>query len=264
MAREEHRFVPVPEFSPDGRFLVLRGEVGTGVVWDLSDLPPRARDDLFTDSGTGSTTWRPTPNCMVDLGGLSCRLPAFAPDGSTLAVAANATADTLRLLDAATGAERAACRLADLPDRHVSAVKLASDGRTVAVTLLFVGPREPVTVRDGLDRLLRRPVADEVWSLVQLFDTATGRELARVGKSAGLSPTAWFSPDGRSLWTTGTRHKLMGPAYGNCVVLRWAVPTGDEVWWPAGLTVLVVLLAAADRWRSRRRPAPSTPAPLGA
>jgi hypothetical protein len=212
------------------------------------------------------------------------------------------SADSYRLWDAATGRELAAaferpgvedCRFS--PDGHwviarmldgTITVRAATDGREQPADFRLppeaeVGPdrpTDPAVSPDG--RLLatlegpgQMSLLWEDWarrlglprsgrrlkSYVRLTDRHTGADLGRV---PALPQGIGFAPDGRSVWTCD---QTADPASGEVRLHVWqsAVPPPGPPAWLLGVTAVAVLLAAADRWRSRRRRAGLSAAAAG-
>jgi WD40 repeat protein/serine/threonine protein kinase len=187
-------------FSPDGKTLAAGsawGELnGVVKVWDVTAARPRVRFEL------------PGAHAV-----------AFSPDGTLLASTGGEgdTARGLRLFDAATGRERLA-----LPGHvgSVYAVAFGPDGKTLAsagndrtvrlwdpgagrqlICYAAAGPVHGIAFAPGGTVLASG--GDQ--GTIHLWDTAPGRE-DRVLANAG--PCVAFSPDGKTLATSGRATKL--------------------------------------------------------
>jgi hypothetical protein len=203
----------------------------------------------------------------------------------------NVSADSYRLWDAATGCELAAvfdrtgidqCHFS--PDGRwvmirlldgTTTVRAAADGREQPGNFRLppeaaVGPDRPadsavspdgrlLAAMEGpgttawavwVERLLRRPLPGRrLRAYVRLTDRHTGADLGRV---PALPQGLGFDPDSRSVWS---HDQTADPASGAVWlhVRQTRVPPPGPPAWLVGLTVLAVLLAVADGWRSRRR-----------
>jgi WD40 repeat protein len=189
------RPVSVVEFSPDGRSIAVTGEAGTVEL---------------RDAATGRRV-RPQLRSL----GHPAQAMAFSPDGGRLAVAD--LDGNLRLLDLGSGTVRRAARVAGSPP-HLS---YSPDGRMLAIGLAERGTE----LRDGrsLELVARLPrrAGDEGWWVrfspdgrvlavtssysTQLWDVAGRRRIGPPLRGhEGLVFTSEFSPDGRTLATSGS------------------------------------------------------------
>ncbi len=175
-------------YAPDGKTLAGAGSGGQILVWDVTSgevmravmrgpiVPPPRR--LPNSKVLGK------PARVFDL--------AFAPDGKTLAAAAE---DAVRLWDVAEGQERL---VFDVPGSHISLV-FAPDGKTLAVT---------GTVGPLLDRE----------SLVLLCDTANGKQRTMIHGPMGRGFThIKFVSDGKLLASLASG-----------MIQLWDVTTGQQ------------------------------------
>jgi WD40 repeat protein len=179
------------EFSPDGRLLVASSERQTR-VWDIAAEPPR-------EVTAALVRRRRQPAAHFDR--LPSNSPVFSPDGTRVLVDGD-TPGTFRLLDVASREPRATVRLHRSHD-ECSGLTFSPDGRVLAARLRL-SERDLPTDRYGWAAWLRQPLAWRTYhSVIQLFDTATGRELAVLPGCANFdTPVLMFTPDGRGLWTT--------------------------------------------------------------
>jgi WD40 repeat protein len=182
------------EFSRDGRWIAVTGMAGTMEL---------------RDAATGRRVRPP-----LDLGAPAQAL-AFSPDGHHLAVAD--IAGNLRAVDLASGEVRQGPGLAGFP-AHMS---YSPDGETLAIGLVEGGTE----LHDGrslklVARLPQRAGEDSWWvrfspdgrllvvtsaHSVQLWEAATRRRIGPPLRGhEGLVFTSEFSPDGRTLATSGS------------------------------------------------------------
>ena len=236
-AEFDHWNSPSPDrqplrFSPDGRFLTLRG-AGSGIFWDLSTDPPRNLDHLLAGTETNGRLW-PT----------GFDYPLFNPPGTRFVVPGTEW-QTWIVYDAAALAPVATCRVDGIA---FQVPVISPDGRLLAAV---VGASlKPPAWEVWLAKLLGRPAPlFGPPSRAAVYDLTTGVELGRVPSG---SVFIGFSPDSQSLWSYS---QSVDEASGRTVleVQQWAVPTGRPPAWLLAVTGLAVLLAVADGWRCRRR-----------
>ena len=191
----EDGWVSVVEFSPGGRSIAVTGLTGTVEL---------------RDAATGRRV-RPPLRSL----GAPAQAMAFSPDGGRIAVAD--LEGNLRLLDLDSGKVRRAPRLAGFP-AHLS---YSPDGGLLAIGLAEGG----TALRDGRSgQLVARPAhrfGDEGWWVrfspdgrllavtsdhyTQLWDVATRRRIGSPLRGhEGVVFTSEFSPDGRTLATSGS------------------------------------------------------------
>jgi WD40 repeat protein len=169
--------------SPDGRTLAFSGWAWEGIqLWDRT-----AGREAGTIPGTHSSF-------------------AFAPDGKTLAAASNQVA----LWDVA--GRRLGRRLAGdsrredgIPYDGYTHVAFSPDGKLVAGAGLVARTRRGVNQLDD--------------AMVQLWDTATGKKVRRLGlregpEDLGAADTVAFSPDGKLLFAAGRKIRVWEVATG--------------------------------------------------
>jgi RNA polymerase sigma factor (sigma-70 family) len=173
--------------SPDGRLLAVGTNEGVQVVeW------PSGRLRWSTQNGPDARLFQERNDRLLFHGPYSMAL--FAPDGKLVAVNSGDKPKRLRLLDAATGAER---RILDLGARLVR-LAFSPDGRQLAVT-----------ERDNA---------------VRVYEVATGCRLhswtvALTNPYENYTSAVAFSPDGATVAAGATDHGIY----------RWDVRTGREL-----------------------------------
>ncbi len=220
------------ELSPDGTVLAIHSDMSHGLVWDVSGATPVCRDDWLGAS----------PSLQSGV------VFAFGPDGRL--VRPGESGGTLTVASTPDGTPRATLRLPG-SGGTVRESRFADDGNTFAVAVDYSVTGFTKLVREWMARLrLRNDLLHPY--VVQVFDLATGRLRATLPECVGGYRIIGLSPDGRSLWTMRPQ-PAVPPQQGVNVIERWEVPPpGPPAWLPA-VTVLGVLLAAADLARSRRR-----------
>jgi WD40 repeat protein len=227
------------EFSPNGRFLVIRGD-GRGLFWDVTVDPPRCLDELLEIHGDHS-----------EVGRMAFVHPLFSPDGSRFVVPGR-LGRTLAIHDAVTLAPRSVGKVGlDGFRRPRSAISL--DGHWLAVACRSSSP-QPSRFEAWLAGTFGRPF---LWSGphadVRVYNLTTGGETGRVPTDGGV---LGFAADGRSFWTYTQMPTTINYPRANPTTLevrQWAVPSGWPPAWLLGVTVVGVLLIAADWQRGRRR-----------
>jgi hypothetical protein len=236
------------DFSPDSRLLIMRGN-GHGLVWDVTESPPRNRDDLIAETEDSSKNGR----YLRSQSG-----PCYAADGPQWFVIGTGR----RYLSVAAGPE-AALRPLQLPrlfgvDSSVSdnrpPPKFGPGGRTLAVAVTADVPHYQSGPRGVLDRILRRPDRPERWSTVRLYDSATGRKLGTLPETAWYFDLWGFADEGQTIWTERIdRGENFIEAGDTRIFEQWPVLQPETPWWLLGVTALGILFVAADIWRMRRR-----------
>jgi WD40 repeat protein len=227
------------EFSPDGRFLIVRG-MGYGVFWDLAANPRDCLDELLEINGD-----------HTELGHMAFDHPLFTSDGARFVVPGR-FGGTLAIHDAVILVPRAVVRKG-LHGLQRPRSALSPDGRWLAVACHGLSSY-PSRVEAWLARIVGRqflwsgPHAD-----VRVYNLTTGAEAARVPTDGGV---LGFAADSRSFWTysqtpTTPNYPRANPT--TLEVRQWAVPTGWPPAWPVAATVVGILLIAGDWWRGRRR-----------
>jgi WD40 repeat protein len=194
-------------FAPDGKTLAAGTERGEVVLWEVATGKQKTRLAHFVPKV------KVVPNPFMRLPGRQpapvyrapVRAVAFAPDGRTLAAAG----DIIRLWDVASGKERPwpeggvvrAARPVFSPDGKLLA---SGDGGAVRLWDVVSGRRlrQPVGHESQVFDVGFSPdgrvVVSKSWgvdSSLRLWETATGRELARVHFPEGGA--AFLSPQGR-------------------------------------------------------------------
>jgi WD40 repeat protein len=221
--------------APGGRALAVAGQDQTVWLWETGAARGRrlgehhCHVEALALSGDGSVMAAADAEDVVTLwdvagGRPRARCPAaraltlsFAPDGKTLA--GGGWDHTVRLWDAATGEDRGVLR----GPTAVVAVAFSPDGRLLAsgdlrgvVTLWDVAAR---TKRATLEATAEKVFLNEITALafspdgrtlalavdreVQLWDTGTGRPVARLEGHTGKVKCLAFSPDGTRLASGG-------------------------------------------------------------
>ncbi len=234
-ARRHGRLV---EFTPDGRFLMLGGNVPDIVVCDLAGVCP---DRLLGIPVADTSDLKVSPDGQVlavsnyhsdaiilwdvasgrerrTLRGHSSPVMclAFAPDGRSLASAAVEDGSIL-IWDLATGRPR---RRLTAPVTYFLSLAYSPDGRLLAsassaekcVRIWDVRGGDPYRLIAGHSFPTRSVAFSPDGSLLAtaagdgtagLWSVATGRELRRLDGQAALLRNIAFSPDGRILAATG-------------------------------------------------------------
>jgi WD40 repeat protein len=227
------------EFSPNGRFLAVRGD-GHRLFWDLTADPPLCLDELLEVHGDHS-----------ELGRMAFVHPLFSPDGARFVVPGRA-GRTLAIHDAATRAPRAVVKVG-LDGIRRPRWALSPDGHWFAVACLSPSP-QPSRFETWLARTVGRQF---LWSGnpadVRVYNLTTGRETGRVPMDGGV---LGFAVDGRSFWTYTQTPTTINYPRANPTTLevrQWAVPTGWPPAWLLTVTAVGFLLIGADCRRDRRR-----------
>jgi WD40 repeat protein len=192
-------------FSPDGRLLAsVNGPFGPqwGAVGEVK----------LWDPATGRP-WQPQLQNAIPGGGSSI---AFSPDGGALAVGRYDS--TVKVWDVATGRELATlkghikgiARVAFSPDRATLA-SLSGEG-VVKVWDVPTRPVRPPGVAENLPAISAVAFTPDGKAFatgemnpaaVRLWQAATGRQLAVLGKHGGTVRAVAFTPDGRILASGG-------------------------------------------------------------
>jgi WD40 repeat protein len=208
------------EFSPDGKLLatasrdseIMRGNVLIG--------PGKVSARLW-EIATGRELRR-FPVQGLDVGSL-----AFAPDGKRLAAVIDGT---IRFCDLTTGQEhtpRLAPELVRPPGGEVKAVPI----RPGAIGCLAFAPDGSILAA-GESRV---NLGDFSLATVSLWDVARGRELHRIPAHRQWVASLSFSPDGKTLASTGAEP----------VIRLWDVATGRGVFPQSGHRSAVRSLAVS-------------------
>jgi WD40 repeat protein len=215
-------------FSPDGKVLASAGKDHRIRLWEVPTWRPLRTLAGHTDwirsivfSPTGKILASASEDGTVRLWDLatgreigdpirSFYFLAFAPDGKTLAFAHSGGG--IRLWDVAAG--KVIRTLAAKP--NVGSAAFSPDGRSLAA---------------ASNERFRKP-------LVQLWNTATGRELWHSQGHRRVAYSVAFSPDGKALASGGGDFRSKeGPSHGE--IKLWDAATGKLLREAAGLTKIV-------------------------
>lgn len=223
-----------PEFSRDGRLLVLRGDRGRELLWDVTTSPP-----LCLDSQVALPTL-PDPSGTPVV--LTNRLPLFPPSGHGLLVLGRKS-NTLELLDGHTLRPRVTY---DTGECYWAT--FSPDGKTLEAHVVGEEARYGPGLRDLWSQVLTRTPGRSHWSTIELFEVSTGGWLGRRGRTSGCFWESAFTADGRSLlsteWLPGDSHAL--------VFRLWDVTPSGSPSWLIALTALALVLVVAGWQRGRR------------
>lgn len=225
----------VLRFSPDGRFLIVCLDC-RGQFWDLLESPPRNLDRLL--AGNEETGRRLDASLF----------PLFTPRGGRFLVPA-ASKGGLTVYDSGT-----LTPVVDLP--LPNPLWTESGTRALSTNGRMLAWPDPIRSHPlgWLYELLKRPAPYNRGA--RLFDIERGEKVGHVPPGDSV---LGFAPDGNSLWMLRHTENRNGSP-GTLEVHQWAVPTGGTPAWPWAVTVLAVVLAVADRQRSRRRASLATAA----
>ncbi|HKB01370.1 MAG TPA: sigma-70 family RNA polymerase sigma factor [Gemmataceae bacterium] len=249
------RRVDTVAISPDGSLVTSTGDDGQNRLWDVKtgrelSMPEMTRNGLvfpadgkllaadpkgplgtYFDLATGV----PITDLKIDMSAVNAANPRFggtkvtSPDGS---VRAEGGDSGIKLWEAKTNRELPA--LEGQPDRQVTSLRFAPDGKLLAAT--YPGPDVflwDVTGRKVTRKLLGKDfqvfclmfsadgkrVAAADGSSVTVWDVATGKWLHEYGHTY-LVGNVVFTPDGRTL--------LTGARYNDPLVRLWNPLTGQE------------------------------------
>jgi RNA polymerase sigma factor (sigma-70 family) len=275
-------------FSPDGKGLASGAEDGTVQLWDVRTAKQRWSQNFGKEATLHAITFSPDAKTLAASAGRSVRLldaatgkelrrwddlsfPVrgldFSPDGKTLA-AAGVWRSAVQLYDVATGKAR---QTGDGHTASVTALHFATDGKTLTSLgrddagirwdlATLRGQRLPdVPVRGTWVRNLSPDgkvlaTADIPEGKVCLWDLASGKEGAVLGKLVSGVENLAFAPDGR----------LMALAMGDSTIRLWDVAGHKELRRLEGLEQLAggrslafspdgkILVAAP--WQPTRKP----------
>jgi WD40 repeat protein len=237
-----HDSIKPIEYSPDGRLVALRPSGNRGHVWDVSQTPPRCLDHLLAEDRT--RFW--SRSVMAH----ASRYPIFSPDGRWVVVPGSEPG-LLELRPAADLDRRTVLRLRRSEDNIQ--LSFSPDSRTLVAATGFWENRMGTAPEQWLHDRFGVPTLPRCRFAVQLFDTDTGAERAAWTVNGYFNGSLLgFGLDGRSVWT---EVHATDPAkeHGVRAIQLWAEPSPWPPAWLVGVTALGLALAAADRWRSRRR-----------
>jgi WD40 repeat protein len=186
-------------FGPDGKTLASGGSNGTVTLWNLETNKEQSSFKLDCSLGWNSVAFNSDGKCIALGGSLrnptpkvwdvttgskiatleefreGCEFLPFKVDGKALGM--GFSEDNMRLWDGATGKIVATLKRPAL--QMISCRALRPDGKVLAT-----GYKDPEMIRYGL---------------VNLMDTATGKEIANLKGHTGAIFHVAFSPDGKTL-----------------------------------------------------------------
>jgi WD40 repeat protein len=238
-------------FSPDSRLMVLYGR-GRGLVWDVSETPPRNRDDLIAVT---ESVFQGAPS--LD----SSRGPTFAPGGREWFVVGG-QAQSISVADEplATPRPLALPRLFGVATflAHRPPAIFSPGGRALAVAASADIPNYGSGVRAIFNRVLHRGGNLLRHSTVRLYDPATRGELGSLPVVVGDYHLLDFTPDGQTFWTERMIPTWTGPPKWPVsppvrLFEQWPVPPPGVPWWLIAVMAIGIVFFAADIWRMRRR-----------
>jgi WD40 repeat protein len=234
-------------FSPDSRLLMTRGW-GHKLVWDISETPPRNRDDLIavteaSDGGGESNLY-------------SGNGPWYAPDGHRWFVIGPKGRSLLIADEPISSPRPLALPTVSGVDSQVTFFVdpvFGPDGQTLAVSVRAEVPSYAPGPRGLLDRILRRPTEMESLSVARLYNLATGGTIGTLPAVAHANyEVLTFTPDGRSFWTQRLDESVARSPRGTRLFELWPVPSPGVPWWLFAVTAIGLLLLIFDWHRGRR------------
>jgi WD40 repeat protein len=238
------------DFSPDSRLLVERAGSGHGLVWDVTETPPRNRDDLIAiteEASNGKTDLHSYGGPHYAPDGLAWF--AMASDGRSIAVAAEPTATPRRFTLPRLLGQDTHFRANVWPPTPVFSL----GGRTLAVPLHADLPRLRFNFNRVVDGILSRFRSNGRWSMVQVYDVATGKHLTATPPVAGECFVMGFTSDGNAFWTQRLIDENVPGKDATRIFEEWPIRYLGPPAWLSAVTILAVLLFAAEGWRQRRR-----------
>ena len=215
------------KFSPDGNTLATASnDTGSNIAGDK----PEKGSTRIWDLATGTERQR------FSVEGCNVRAVAFSPDGKQLA--AGVSDGSMRLYDLTTGRERAPRLVSGIPPQPGSpglgiGLPLPPPGQPPPPGQSGLGPAPVGDARpEAMECLMFSPDGSilaggssetgrngsTALAAVYLWDVARGEELRQIRAHQGYIGSLAFSPDGKTLVTTG----------GEPVLRLWDVATGRE------------------------------------
>jgi WD40 repeat protein len=177
---------PPHRFAPDGSLLFTAGPAGQSRLWEVATGRERARIDGYCPA---FATAAPVFATIVPGSG-----PPWEQRGDAPADPPGAGGPVVKVWDTATGNERASVRGFEAPGIHMA---ISPDGRS-----LLTSPWYTELTADGAYETPKPPppVSRKIGHIeTRLWDTATGREQARLPGRTRYTRDAFLSPDGKTV-----------------------------------------------------------------